>query len=135
MEEALDEVAAGRGEAEKWLHTFYFGNGTAGLQELVSEENLAKIDMSEVNKIHIAGGEDGEPEIMVRVWNTGESLHRGEDKCPLPADMAPDELTAERAVELLGEGRGRATRARRRSRDRREGARAQRPLRPVRAAR
>ena len=56
MEEALDEVAAGRGESEKWLHTFYFGNGTAGLQELVSEENLAKIDMSEVNKIHIAGG-------------------------------------------------------------------------------
>ncbi len=104
MEEALDEVAAGRGESEKWLHTFYFGNGTAGLQELVSEENLAKIDMSEVNKIHIVGGHDGEPEIMVRVWNTGESLHRGEDKCPLPADMAPDELTAERAVELLAKG-------------------------------
>ena len=55
MEEALDEVAAGRAEAEKWLHAFYFGNGTAGLQELVSEENLAKIDMSEVNKIRIGG--------------------------------------------------------------------------------
>ncbi|MGZ6945945.1 MAG: type I DNA topoisomerase [Acidimicrobiia bacterium] len=105
MEEALDEVAAGRAEAEKWLHTFYFGNGTAGLQELVSEENLAKIDMSEVNAIHIAGGgADGEPEIMVRVWNTGESLHRGDEKCPLPADMAPDELTAERAAELLAKG-------------------------------
>ena len=104
MEEALDEVAAGRAESEKWLHTFYFGNGTAGLQELVSEENLAKIDMSEVNKIHIAGGEDDETEIMVRVWNKGESLHRGEDKCPLPADMAPDELTAERAMELLARG-------------------------------
>jgi DNA topoisomerase-1 len=105
MEEALDEVAAGRGESEKWLHSFYFGNGTAGLAELVSEENLAKIDMSEVNKIHIAGGaSDEDPEIMVRVWNTGESLHRGEEKCPLPADMAPDELTAERALELLAKG-------------------------------
>ena len=30
MEEALDEVAAGRAEAEKWLHAFYFGNGSAG---------------------------------------------------------------------------------------------------------
>ncbi len=105
MEEALDEVAAGRAESEKWLHTFYFGNGTAGLHELVSEENLAKIDMSEVNKIHIGGGaDDGDPEIMVRVWNTGESLHRGEEKCPLPADLAPDELTVERALELLERG-------------------------------
>ncbi len=107
MEEALDEVAAGRAEAEKWLHTFYFGNGTAGLHELVSEENLAKIDMSEVNKIHIGGGSDGDksnPEIMVRVWNTGESLHRGDEKCPLPADLAPDELTVERALELLERG-------------------------------
>ena len=29
MEEALDVVARGEGEAEKWLHSFYFGNGTA----------------------------------------------------------------------------------------------------------
>jgi DNA topoisomerase-1 len=105
MEEALDEVAAGRAESEKWLHAFYYGNGTAGLHELVSEENLAKIDMSEVNAIHIDGGGDtGRPEIVVRVWNTGESLHRGDEKCPLPADMAPDELTVERAEELLARG-------------------------------
>ena len=29
MEEALDVIARGEGEAEKWLHSFYFGNGTA----------------------------------------------------------------------------------------------------------
>jgi DNA topoisomerase-1 len=105
MEEALDEVAAGRAESEKWLHAFYFGNGTAGLHELVSEERLAKIDMSEVNAIHIDGGGDtGRPEIVVHVWNTGESLHRGDEKCPLPADMAPDELTVELAGELLARG-------------------------------
>jgi DNA topoisomerase-1 len=104
MEEALDEVAAGRAEAEKWLHSFYFGNGTAGLHELVSEENLAKIDMAEVNAIRI-GREDGDTdEYIVRVWNTGESLHHGEEKCPLPADLAPDELTVERAKELLARG-------------------------------
>ena len=27
MEEALDAIARGEGEAEKWLHSFYFGNG------------------------------------------------------------------------------------------------------------
>ena len=31
MEEALDTIARGEGEAEKWLHTFWFGNGAAGL--------------------------------------------------------------------------------------------------------
>src|SRR4051812_38390841 len=105
MEEALDEVAAGRAEAEKWLHSFYFGNGTAGLHELVSEENLAKIDMAEVNAIRIGRDDESDGgEYIVRVWNTGESLHHGEDKCPLPADLAPDELTIERAKDLLARG-------------------------------
>ena len=44
MEEALDVIARGEGEAEKWLHAFYFGNGQAGLRELVADEHLAQID-------------------------------------------------------------------------------------------
>ena len=32
-------IARGEGEAEKWLHSFYFGNGTPGLRELVSDEH------------------------------------------------------------------------------------------------
>ncbi|MGZ4794737.1 MAG: type I DNA topoisomerase [Acidimicrobiia bacterium] len=105
MEEALDAVARGEGEAEKWLHSFYFGNGTAGLRELVSEDNLAKIDMAEVNKITI-GTDDSGNEYVVRVWNTGESLHCGDEKCPLPADLPPDELTVARARELIDKGSG-----------------------------
>jgi DNA topoisomerase-1 len=105
MEEALDAVARGEAEAEKWLHSFYFGNGSAGLRELVSEDNLAKIDMSEVNKITIGTDADG-TEYVVRVWNTGESLHAGDEKCPLPADLPPDELTIERAKELIAKGAG-----------------------------
>ena len=44
MEEALDAIARGEGEAEKWLHTFYFGNGaaSAAAAELVSEDHLAR---------------------------------------------------------------------------------------------
>jgi DNA topoisomerase I, bacterial len=103
MEEALDAVARGEGEAEKWLHSFYFGNGTAGLSELVSEDNLAKIDMSEVNKILIGADQAGN-EYVVRVWNTGESLHHGDEKCPLPADLPPDELTVARCEELIAKG-------------------------------
>ena len=40
MEEALDVIARGEGEAEKWLHSFYYGNGTPGLRELVDDEHL-----------------------------------------------------------------------------------------------
>jgi DNA topoisomerase-1 len=105
MEEALDAVARGEAEAEKWLHSFYFGNGTAGLRQLVSEDHLAEIDMSEVNKIAIGTDERG-TEYVVRVWNTGESLHAGDDKCPLPADLPPDELTVEHARELIAKGAG-----------------------------
>ena len=105
MEEALDTVARGEGEAEKWLHSFYFGNGAAGLRELVSEENLTKIDMAEVNKIWI-GADGSGGEYVVRVWNTGESLHHGDEKCPLPADLPPDELTVERCEELIAKGSG-----------------------------
>ena len=53
MEEALDAIARGEGEAEKWLHSFYFGNGTAGLRELVDEEHLATIDPALVNAVPI----------------------------------------------------------------------------------
>ena len=42
MEEALDVIARGEGEAEKWLHSFYYGNGTPGLRELVDDEHLAQ---------------------------------------------------------------------------------------------
>ena len=57
--------------------------------------------MSEVNAIRIGTGRRRATQIVVRVWNNGESLHRGDDKCALPADIAPDELTVERAEELL----------------------------------
>lgn len=103
MEEALDAVARGEAEAEKWLHAFYFGDGTVGLRELVSEENLAQINMAEVNAIAI-GADDADVPVFVRVWNTGESIHHGEDKCPMPADLAPDELTVERALQLVALG-------------------------------
>ena len=43
-------------------------------------------------------------EIIVRVWNNGETINRGDEKAPLPADMEPDELTVALAEELLAKG-------------------------------
>jgi DNA topoisomerase-1 len=105
MEEALDAVARGEGEAEKWLDSFYFGNGTVGLRELVSDERLAQIDMAEVNSVHVGTDSQGN-ELVVRVWPNGARIERGDEKAPIPVDLAPDELTAARAEELLAKGGG-----------------------------
>jgi DNA topoisomerase-1 len=103
MEEALDTVARGEGEAEKWLHSFYFGNGQAGLRDLVDEDHLATIDPAVVNAVRIGADAQGR-EIVVRVWNNGATVERDDEKGPVPADLAPDELTIERAEELIAQG-------------------------------
>ena len=104
MEEVLDKVAEGQAEVEKWLDEFYFGRTEPGLKQLVSQEHLDTIEMSVVNAIPIGRDADGN-EISVRVWRNGESLHRGEiEKCTMPDGVLPDELTVERAEEILAKG-------------------------------
>jgi DNA topoisomerase I len=101
MEEALDVIARGEGEVEKWLHSFYFGNGTAGLRELVSDELLGKIDPRAVSTIPIGVDETGH-EIVVRVGRYGPYVQREEQEtASLPPDIAPDELTPALARELI----------------------------------
>ena len=100
MEEALDAIARGEGEAEKWLHSFYFGNGQVGLRDLVAEDHIAQIDKAEVNAVHIGVDAEGR-ELIVRVWPNGANIERGDEKGPVPAELAPDELTPEKAEELL----------------------------------
>ena len=101
MEDDLDEIARGDQEGVPWLSRFYFGNGQVGLKELVSL-NLGEIDAREVNSIPIGGPDSG---IVVRVGRYGPYVQRGEDdRAPIPEDLAPDELTVEKAVELLEAG-------------------------------
>src|SRR5579884_3665351 len=99
MEDDLDGIAAGQEEVVPWLCRFYFGNGRPGLRTVVSE-HLDRIDAREVNSIPVGTDSDGHP-IVVRVGRYGPYLQRGEDRAPVPEDLAPDELTVERAEELL----------------------------------
>ncbi len=103
MEEALDVIARGEGEVEKWLHSFYFGNGQAGLRELVEDDHLASIDPRAVSTVPI--GEDNGVPVIVRVGRYGPYVQRGDDEAGetagLPDDVAPDELTVEQALELI----------------------------------
>jgi DNA topoisomerase I len=95
MEDELDEIAAGEEQIVPWLSRFYFGsNGSVGLKVQV-EERLGDIDAREINSIPISD------DITVRVGRYGPYIQRGDDRVSLPDEMAPDELTPEKAAELL----------------------------------
>jgi DNA topoisomerase-1 len=98
MEDDLDEIASGDEARTTWLQRFYFGdNGDNGLKDLV-EKQLGDIDPREINTIPLP-----RTDIVVRVGKYGPYLERGEDRQTLPEGIAPDELTPERAEELLAQ--------------------------------
>jgi DNA topoisomerase-1 len=98
LEDELDRIAAGDEERVQWLHRFYFGEGNGdggdGLKALVSD--LGDIDARAVNSIPIQGSD-----IVLRVGKYGAYLERGDQRATIADDIAPDELTAEVAEELL----------------------------------
>jgi DNA topoisomerase-1 len=99
MEDDLDRIADGEEERTGWLRRFYFGqDGDEGLKELVSD--LGAIDAREVNSIEIGDG------IVLRVGRYGPYLERDGQRANVPEDVVPDELTVERARELLEQPSG-----------------------------
>jgi DNA topoisomerase-1 len=121
MEDDLDRIAAGDEHRVEWLGRFYFGDGpgaaeggavfqpgaggsadgassSPGLQELVSD--LGAIDAREINSLEIGEG------IVLRVGRYGPYLERDGQRASVPDELAPDELTLERAEELLAQPTG-----------------------------
>ena len=102
LENDLDEIAEGRENRVDWLSRFYRGTpGEEGLHALVTD-HLEEIDARDVNSIEIPGSDD----IVLRVGKYGPYLQRGEVRASVPEDMAPDELTVEKAEELLAKPSG-----------------------------
>jgi DNA topoisomerase I len=99
MEDDLDNIARGQEELLPWLSRFYFGNGRAGLKRMV-EEQMERIDPREVNSIPIGVDAQGR-EIVVRVGRYGPYVARDGETAAIPDDLAPDELTVDKAEELL----------------------------------
>ncbi len=100
LEDDLDRIAAGDEERVAWLRRFYFGDGDPGLHALVTD-HLEGIDARDVNSIPIPGSD-----IVVRVGRYGPYLERGEQRASIPDDLPPDELSPERAEELLAQPPG-----------------------------
>ncbi|HEX6955567.1 MAG TPA: type I DNA topoisomerase, partial [Agromyces sp.] len=103
MEDDLDRIASGEADRLDWLNEFYFGSERhRGLRQVV--DNLGDIDAREINSVEIAPG------ITLRIGKYGPYLEAVDaeaapDAAPrrvnLPEDLAPDELTAEKAKELI----------------------------------
>ncbi len=105
MEDDLDFIAGGDKEAIPYLSDFYFGLADRpGLKQLV-EDRLGEIDARAVNSIPIGADPDGVA-VVARVGRYGPYLERGEDRASIPDDLAPDELTPIKAVELLEAPKG-----------------------------
>ncbi len=100
MEDDLDRIASGDEHRVEWLKRFYFGSdGDEGLHDLVTHR-LGDIDARAVNSIPIAA------DITLRIGRYGPYLERGEQRASVPEDMPPDELTLEKAEELLAKPSG-----------------------------
>jgi DNA topoisomerase I len=122
MEDELDGIAGGREEAVPWLRRFYFGtegkrsgdkgsggkqgNGSSvqsaqslGLRSLVAER-LNEIDARAINSLPL-GRDNQNRDVIVRVGRYGPYLQRGDETASIPEDLPPDEVTLERATELL----------------------------------
>jgi len=104
MEDALDCISRGETERVPWLRRFYFGSdGDAeheqGLKALVSD--IGDIDARDVSSFPLA-----DSDIVVRVGRYGPYLERDGQRVNVPEDMAPDELTVERAEELFSQPNG-----------------------------
>ena len=99
MESDLDHIAAGEEDRTSWLNGFYFGDAKhQGLRNII--DNLGDIDPRDINSVPVTDG------VTLRIGRYGPYLEvAGPDehvrRVSLPPDMAPDELTVERALELV----------------------------------
>ena len=97
MEMDLDRIAGGEQDSIPWLSAFYFGD--EGLKQKVAAR-LDEIDPRVVNSIPIGEDESG-TEIVARIGRYGPYVERGEERASIPEDLAPDEVTVAKAVELI----------------------------------
>ncbi|MCH7478800.1 MAG: type I DNA topoisomerase, partial [SAR324 cluster bacterium] len=97
MEDSLDAISRGEQKALPYLQEFYYGN-----DEITGLKDLLKADIDPRKACTIPLGEDSQSRpINVRIGKFGPYLERNDERASLPEDLSPDELTVERAVELL----------------------------------
>lgn len=100
LEDDLDAISRGEAENVAYLSAFYFGkNAQKGLKELTLLGG-EQIDPREVCGVSI-GRDENDTLIEVRIGKYGPFISDGENRASVPDGVAPDELTMERAAEIL----------------------------------
>lgn len=102
MEDLLDSISRQEAEAVTYLQEFYFGNGEAGLKPQL-DKKIIEVDPREMGRFTLGTPTEGEhkEEVFVRVGKFGPFIEQGERKGSIPQDTPPDEMTLERALQLL----------------------------------
>lgn len=99
LEDDLDAISRGEETSLEYLKAFYFGENLDGLRHLVVRGEK-EIDPRIINGIHLGELENGR-RIEVRIGRYGPFISDSERRASVPDDMPPDELTLEKAVEML----------------------------------
>lgn len=102
MEDFLDSISRDETGYVAYLRRFYFGNGEPGLRKKL-EAKAQEIDPRATSRFEVGKPEDGPytETVFVRVGRYGPFLEQGERKAAIPDDMPPDEMTLEKALDLL----------------------------------
>ncbi|GAA1940105.1 type I DNA topoisomerase [Nocardioides marmoribigeumensis] len=107
MEDILDEIAGGRKDRVSELAEFYFGSDSVeGLHKLVTE--LGDIDARELATFPVPDPQgEGDHGIVLRVGRYGPYVEdRDGERGNVPDDLPPDELTPEKARDLIANQSG-----------------------------
>lgn len=103
LEDDLDAIARGEQRRTEWLKSFYFGSDKqVGLRHIV--DNLGEIDARELNSTRITDTATlrfGKYGPYLEITEPGADAEAKPRIVNIPEDLAPDELTPEKAQELI----------------------------------
>ena len=98
LEDKLDAISRGEAKTLDYLKSFYYGQSDRGLKALIAagEKNIDPREVCSIPIDHV-----DEKLVEVRIGKFGPYLTDGSKNASIPENLAPDELTLEKALSLL----------------------------------
>ncbi len=105
MEDYLDAISRHEVEHLAYLRDFFMGDEEPGLKQRIAEK-IKEVDARDVSRFSLGHPDSGDnrEDVVLRVGKFGPFLEQGERRASVPQELPPDELTLDRAIELLDAG-------------------------------